>query len=281
MLCIFQEPSDEETETDEEQIAEEETSQPSQSNNGQTSATSSTILSPVGQYSIQPQSQISPGMSGQAIGNCIPPPSPLSIAPVMSSGIPTPHITSIPHMQSPPQPGISVNLPVTNMQGEQPLFSAQYPTQTQGQPVLSPGQQQQQQQQVQGVQGVPAGFPNPMNNMGFPPYPFMARGPPVPFIHPQTSPDHPLPPNAGMHAVYTQSGVQQYPPPHFLPPHPSYMMSQMEAKDPRFMTPPGGVPGMPMGPPQPLPVFSMKQNQPENSGDSSMPLDMSLTGKSK
>ncbi|KAL4238135.1 DR1-associated protein 1 (negative cofactor 2 alpha) [Mactra antiquata] len=219
--------------------------------------------------STNPSSQ---GTSNKSVSSVSPVPA--SNNPTMSNDKSSPQLTSIPHLQSPPQPGPSVNPPPTSNIQELPSFPAQYPT-PQGPPLVSPGQQQPP-QPGQILPNIPPGFP--MHNMGFPSYPFIPRGPHVPpFMHPQTSLDPHCLPNANLQAAYTQSGIQPYPPRPFLPVHPGYMMPHVDTKDPRLLTS-SGVPGMPIGAPPPL--YSIKQ-QPSDSGDSSMPLDMSMGGNSR
>jgi hypothetical protein len=129
---------------------------------------------------------------------------------------------------------------------------------------------------------MPQGFPPQtnisMHNMIYPQYPFMPGGQPMPYIHPQSAVGT-IPPNTGMNPVPQSTGSI---PPQFIPGHPAYMMPHMAQNGPMHLGgPPGMGPGMPVGPPPPLVPISTLQKSQGGDGDANVPLDMSLSGKSR
>ncbi|XP_045171173.2 uncharacterized protein LOC123533562 [Mercenaria mercenaria] len=239
----------------------------------------STQMLPQGQFNTQmlhqgqfgapvaPQGQCSPLIPPQAQStnsrDNSPPGTSMQQDPQQGSSAGTTQTQNSPSLsvQSPPQPKIHVEASpvISNIQGE--TTSSQHPAQSQSQPRMPMPQQ-----------FPPAGFP--MRNMVFPQYPFMAGGQPLPYIHPQPNMG-PLPSSSvGSNPIPQTTGTI---PPQFIPGHPAYMMPQMGPNGPMLPM----VPGMPVGPPPPLvPISTVKNNQ-DSDGDSNVPLDMSIAGKSR
>lgn len=293
--CVFQEGSDEETETDEEQTADED-SQSQHFNPAQ------------GECSTQPtphvcntqmMSQAQPGIPLMSQDQCGTQGTPQGLygstqakdvdcdqtlpqKHFNTDNLPQgtlmqqdPHQGSMAGMsqsQGSPKPQSQIPLSsdnkgqhsvISTIQGE--VTNAQYPAQTFSQQSIP----------------LPQQFPHPgfqMQNMMFPQYPFMGGGQPMPYMHPQMAMTG-VPPSSTAGSNPTPQTVGNVPP-QYIPGHPAYMMPALGQNGP--MLPMGlGMPGLPVGPPPPLVPISTVKNTQDSECETNVPLDMSLAGKSR